>query len=482
MYDASNIWHSGYSQSVPFVITLDDGSEIVCDEVVRAIPGRRYVCRGKWHDQVVFIKLFANNSRARRECENEQQGISTLLEADIPAPTLLLSSQLTQPAARLLIYAALENPESSRERWEHESDEGRHLLLQELVELLARHHASGLQQKDLHLRNFLYSDSVLYTLDAADIEINADELDTQTSLNNLAALFALLKPEYDKWVSELYTYYCQRRSWRVVAEDKETLLRSVQSQRTYKQNKFLDKIFRNCTAFVAQKTWRQLHVYDREYDNESFQAFINHPDLDTERTMIKAGNTCTVTSLRLGPHELVCKRYNIKHFWHGLNRAIRPTRASQSWRSAHRLLMHGIATPKPVALIERRFGPLRGVAWFIMQKVDGRSAHDFFRADDVSNEEKVSMAEQFANILLIMQREQISHGDMKATNFLINDGQLVVLDLDALCQHSQQSTFERAFQRDIRRFLQNWQDLSALSTLFRSSFINAGLQDYLPSE
>ena len=485
MQDASQIWQSGYTPPVPFSVNLPDGGAIVCEEVVRAMPGRRYVCRGKWGDRTVFIKLFSQDSRATRERKNEQRGIVRLKETAISAPTLLLSTSLVQPAAHLLVYAELEQAESSRERWEREDDDGRHQLLEELVDLLATHHAAGLRQQDLHMRNFLYSDSVLYTLDAADIEINASALSKQASLDNLAALFALLNPEYDQWVSGLYARYCQLRCWQVSYDDEAKLLAEVQRQRRYKQNKFLNKIFRNCTAFVAKKTWRCFYVYDREYDGAQFRELVSKPDslpLAAQRAMIKAGNTCTVTSIRLGQQKLVCKRYNIKNIWHGLGRALRSTRASQSWRNAHRLLMHGIATAKPLALIENRFGPLRGAAWFIMQDVEGASAHEFFRDSVVSRPEQLSIARQFAEILTIMRREQISHGDMKATNFVISNGQLMVLDLDALRQHRDKAGFERAFRRDLRRFFQNWRELPELAELFRESFIAAGLQDYLPGE
>jgi tRNA A-37 threonylcarbamoyl transferase component Bud32 len=485
MHDASQIWQSGYTPSVPFSISLPDGSTIVCEEVVRAMPGRRYVCRGKWGDHVVFIKLFSQDPRAAREWRNEQRGNVMLKEAAIPAPILLLRASLTQPAAHLLVYAALEQAESSRERWERENDDGRRQLLEELVDLLASHHAAGIRQQDLHMRNFLYSDSVLYTLDAADIEINTNALSKQASLDNLAALFALLKPEYDQWVEGLYARYCQHRGWPASPTDETGLLTEIQRQRRYKQNKFLTKIFRNCTAFVAKQSWRRVYVYDRNEDNALFRKLVSNPDKlpeTAERAVIKAGNTCTVTSIRLGQRKLVSKRYNIKNIWHGLGRALRPTRASQSWRNAHRLLMHGITTARPLALIENRFGPLRGTAWFIMQDVEGPSAHVFFRDPAVNRAEQLSIAEQFAEVLTIMCREQISHGDMKATNFVISHGQLVVLDLDALRQHRDKPGFERAFRRDLRRFFQNWRELPEVAELFREILIAAGLQDYLPTE
>ncbi len=481
----TNIWSEGYDLSVPFSVSLANNQSLICEEVVRAMPGRRYVCRGIYNGQPIFVKLFSTNNRASREWQNEQRGIGILDERAIPAPIPLMCASIVQPAAHLLVYAALKNPESSRERWEANGDESRHQLLKELVDLLATHHAAGLRQQDLHMRNFLYSNSVLYTLDAADIEINVGELNKQMSLHNLAALFSLLRPEYDKWVAELFSRYCLHRDWKVSIDDEAKLFTLVHQQRHYKQIKFLNKIFRNCTAFVVRQTWRRMYVYDRHEDDVVFRELLSNPDylpVTAHREMIKPGNTCTVTSVQLGQRKLVCKRYNIKSTWHGLNRALRPTRASQSWRNAYRLLMHGIATAKPLALIENRFGPLRGAAWFIMQTVEGPSAHDFFRDPAIRREEQIAIAGQFARILNIMCREQISHGDMKATNFVIRDGQVVVLDLDSLCQHQNKAGFERAFRRDLRRFFQNWRDLPEQSGLFRECFVAADLQDYLPAE
>jgi hypothetical protein len=52
---------------------------------------------------------------------------------------------------------------------------------------------------------------------------------------------------------------------------------------------------------------------------------------------------------------LVIKRYNIKGFAHWLKRFWRPSRAWHSWREGNRLAFLGIATPKPLAVLEKRF-------------------------------------------------------------------------------------------------------------------------------
>ena len=51
---------------------------------------------------------------------------------------------------------------------------------------------------------------------------------------------------------------------------------------------------------------------------------------------------------------------------------------------------------------------------------------------------------------------RISHGDLKATNLLWHDGQVVLIDLDAMTQHRSSRTHAQAWQRDRARFLRNW--------------------------
>ena len=52
----------------------------------------------------------------------------------------------------------------------------------------------------------------------------------------------------------------------------------------------------------------------------------------------------------------------------------------------------------------------------------------------------------------------IVHGDMKATNFLVTDQGLTVLDLDGMFQESDQRRFAKAFGKDLQRFAKNWEN------------------------
>lgn len=485
MRDASQIWQSGYSPAVPFNISLPNNEKLICEEVVRAMPGRRFVFSGQWKGSHVFIKIFSDNARAVREWKDEQNGIHALHKAAIAAPRVIYSVSLSSLAMHVLVYEALANAESARDVWLQGDDNVRRKLLEELVSLLATHHAAGIRQSDMHLHNFIYSEKVLYTLDAADIDVSSCGLSKKDALENLSSLLALADADHDEWIHDLYELYIQHCSWGRSDADEQFIRQKVKQGREYKLRKYLVKIFRNCSAFVSSQTWRKFYVYDRNEDDAEFRELITDPDRlpeSAKRRIIKDGNTCTLTEVGFDSREFVCKRYNIKNIWHALNRALRPTRASQSWRNAHRLMMYRIATARPVALIEQRFGPFRGKAWFIMQAVPGPHLSKYVIDSSISGQERMVVVEQFIRFLQIMCREQFSHGDMKATNFIIHDGQLVVVDLDSLRGHQKYSDFERAFRRDLRRFFRNWDELPEIKGLFRNAIIAAGLQNYLPAE
>lgn len=483
MIDAE-FWQSGYAPVVPFSIQLPSGT-LVCEQCVRAMPGRRYVFRGCWQladkpQQAVFIKLFATSSRGRREWLNEQAGIESLNIATVLAPTILAVDTLTEPALHLIVYAQIANAENARDRWQHSDDDERRILMRDLVKVLAAHHNAGLIQQDLHLANFICQGEKVYTLDAGDI--TQSSMNENLILTNLAGFFALHYARYDEWLEELYGIYTGFRHKTPDQDEYRKLAALVINQRRYKLKKYLKKIYRSCSAFIARSSWWQYCVYDRREDNPVFSTYCDNPDqlpADAQQTILKDGNTCLVTRFILADKELVCKRYNIKNSWHALRRGLRETRASQSWRNAHRLLRCGIATPIPLALIEKRFGPIRRQAWFVMQAVDGPRVYEYFRDKSVSQTQQLTIARQMAEFIKLMQAEKLSHGDMKATNFIINDQQLYVIDLDAMQVHGQEKTHTRALQKDVARFMRNWQSLPAVEAMFHQVFVDNGLADFL---
>jgi len=181
---------------------------------------------------------------------------------------------------------------------------------------------------------------------------------------------------------------------------------------------------------------------------------------------LKNGNTSTVWSTLVNGHDMVVKRYNVKGFLHGLKLSLRPSRGKRSWINAHCLQFYGIPTPKPVAFLKRRSRLLFPTVYHITELVKGEKAWHWFRSPAVSNEEKEQMAEKVVLVLQKMQQQWISHGDLKATNILIANGEAMLIDLDAMHKHTNTYRSNYALASDIQRFMKNWEDNDGLYKMF----------------
>ena len=482
---SANIWSAAYQLDLPIRAVLQNGIAITCNKVVRAIPGRRYVCRGNYDNKPAFIKLFAMTTQAKREWENEWQGIEILKSKGILAPGILHTETSPCLSSHVIVYSEIEDAESARQRWEQGNKTARRLLMQQLVTLIARHHAAGLRQKDCHLLNFVFSHDALYTLDATDIEHRAAALSRQASMQGLADLLALFPVEQDEWLPSLYKHYWQTRNTSADANELEKLQRDVIALRDHKLRKYLDKTYRDCSAFSVQKTWTRFSSIVREYNNATMQLLLSDPDIETgtiKRRLVKDGNTCTVSLLETAQQTLVCKRYNIKNSWHALMRAFRTSRASKSWRNAHRLIKFDIATPAPIALVEKRFGFIRRQAWFFMQHVDGMNAYDVFHGSEYTLQQLQGVAQQFVSVFEKMIQARLSHGDMKITNFIFSDDKLFVIDLDSMQQHNNNAAFSDAFRVDMARFMRNWKELPEIKAIFTEYLSHSLAAQYLPND
>ncbi len=130
----------------------------------------------------------------------------------------------------------------------------------------------------------------------------------------------------------------------------------------------------------------------------------------------------------------------------------RKSRAWISWANALRLEFLGINTVTPVALVEERTGPIRGRAYFVSEYIEGPDATQLDRKD---NPERDISA--IAEIVRSLSAAGVSHGDLKATNFLLGSKGAVIIDLDSMTEYRSEAARNRAQQRDHERFMRNWE-------------------------
>lgn len=455
------------SPRLPFEIPIN-GSTLSCTTLLRQLAGKRLVCSGTLDDREVVAKIYVDPTRARVHAEREARGARAMLARDVRTADLLATARVAE--AHIVVYERISPAQTASEAWRmslHES--ARRDLFRKLVEVVALQHNAGLLQEDLHLGNFLLRNDEVYTLDAAAIAVQRAAIGRVKALDNLALLCAQLPPEHDRVALATFDDYARTRNWLATPQDRAALEQAIARQRDRRERLYLKKVFRESSAFISRKHFDHYYVCDRRDYSEAMQKALDDPEsLFVNARYLKRGNTATVAVICIDGHEVVIKRYNLKNMVHGLKRAFQPTRAAISWRNALRLRFYGIATPRPIALVEQRIGPLRRVSYFLTEYSQGQDCTQFLTRADISESRRAIVAERIVVLIKRLRALNLSHGDMKATNILITADQPAFIDLDAMHKHPTAAAASRALQRDLRRFMQNWESSPAVEHLFKA--------------
>jgi len=273
---------------------------------------------------------------------------------------------------------------------------------------------------------------------------------------NLAVLLAQLPPAWDRQLSALLPAYTAEQA---CLPEPAVLQRNIERVRAWRLGDLLAKTVRECTLFAVEQTGARFCAVRRE-EAEVLAPLLAAPDSAiSSGEVFKDGGTTTVARIVVKGRALLIKRYNLKSLRHALGRLWRPSRAWHSWREAHRLLFFDIPTPRPLALIEERCGPLRRRAWLICEYCPGPNLLRHLSPDSAPPaDEGKAIRELFAALC----RHRISHGDLKATNLLWDGERVLLIDLDGVVQHRSAIAHARAWRRDRARLLRNWPSGCAL--------------------
>lgn len=448
--------------AVPFELAVND-QFYLCSDVLRLLPGKRLVVIAANGDKQLVIKLFVNAKKGVRELKREQDGFKRATKADINLPALQFIQQ-DLAGCSAVAYEYLKNGKPFSD---NQATVARYS--DELLNLVSALHNAGIYQDDFHLDNVLIANDQLFLIDMASVNVEEEDksLSKHKSLTNLAKLIVQFKPKQQiTFVNRLKQYY-QAREWSWDDREQERFIHYLDSAWHKRKNLYLKKCFRACTMTAYRKNFQQQYAFHRSFLDDVGQDFItNIEQLVQQGHLLKDGNSATVVSVNYAGKSLVIKRYNIKSFWHFLKRCFRQSRAAISWRNGNLLELMGIATPKPLGFIEQRFGWLRKTAYLICEQTVGEELYSVYSKREPNDGE----LEQLNDLFLLLQNYQISHGDLKASNLLLDEnGVISLIDLDAMQEHHSDSTFQRAFSKDKKRFMKNWQN-SGVKVMFQTIF------------
>ena len=323
-----------------------------------------------------------------------------------------------------------------------------------LLATLARMHGSGIRQRDLHPGNFLVSGTRLFAIDGAGIAVSRT-VGGARRLSDVARLLAHFPSDALGSLAPLITAYQDAAGVALPSRPLNDLHDRVARARRHRLARFTAKTNRECTAFSVREQPRRRIVVERGDDDPRLEDIIADPDrASLTGEPLKRGNTAV--AVRCG--DFVVKRYNVKDPWHRHRLRWRSTRALKAWRAGHGLRFAGLATPRPRALIEMR--SLRvgeAVAFLVVDHVEGVPLDPAVGRGVVDPDLNGALARMFG----AWRELRFAHGDTKSSNFVVKDGDIYALDLDAAAFHRGGRRFARAHRRDRVRFLANWPDAPA---------------------
>lgn len=451
-----------YQFSGPFELPLESNENLLVDDVIRLIPKRRMVVFGLWKGKHVVAKLFYTK-RAAEQMEKDALGVAKMQENKIPTPALYFKGQTQDHAAYILIFERILETHNLEEVWlQKKSIEDIYPILQAVIIEIATQHVLGIQQHDLHLKNFLITEKLIYTLDGAQIELLPEKLSKKSSMDNLALFLSQFGIGMEALQEKLFQHYANARGWLLKPEDLPELFLAIRKWNEQRWARYQKKIMRACTDFMKIDTWHTIGMMNRKALTPALSQLLQHPDTAfTHPTMkmLKNGRSSTVVKVTIDNKDYVVKRYNLKNLWHRLRRSLRATRAMMCWRLAQKLNLFGLHTALPVAFIEKRFFMFRGKSYLITEYIHGQHIGDYFKQhtnDDL-------MIERVTQLLKNIAKLEITHGDLKMTNILVAENlQPTLIDLDGAAEHLSISSLDKAWRREIKRFLRNFENQPAL--------------------
>ncbi|WP_312290467.1 serine/threonine protein kinase [Stutzerimonas nitrititolerans] len=457
---------AGRSPVIPLMLALPAG-ELKVQQWLRVLPGQRYVGKALWQGREVLAKLLVG-SKAERHFERERRGARLLAEQGMTTPALLAEG-LAEGQGGWLLFDYLAGAESLEQAWREVArqpmlSDAQQGVLGEALGAIAQLHAKGLWQSDLHLENLLRHEGKLHLIDGGGVQAQTpgQPLERDKVLANLGVFFAQLPASLEPHIEELLVHYLLVNGEHALPL--EALLREIASVRRWRLRDYLGKLGRDCSLFSTSRRLSQLRVVRRE-EESALQELLVAPDVAVETgRALKLGGSSTVALIEQGGRRLVIKRYNIKGVGHWLRRCWRPSRAWHSWVEGNRLMFLDIATPRPLAVLELRWLGLRRRSYLVTEYGAGEDIATRFQpylSSPPPEAELLALDQLFAALL----RERISHGDMKGTNLLWEQGCWALIDLDAVQQHGSDASFARAYAKDRARFLRNWPTDSALHRL-----------------
>lgn len=447
----------------PFLSAKPDtrGVSLIKDNTVRSAF---FYTTGAPDSPRLFVKLFKKPAPLQcirhlfvpSKVVSEWRNLRALEERGLPCPRPLAYFEKRSwgvPVQSCLVTQALDGAEALNVFLAHASLNGqqRFQLTRQLARLSAAMHAAGMVSRDYHGGNILIRPRdeggfELFLIDLHKARLRR-KLRTSTVIGDLAKLASSLTPARGACMRFLKEY-CRVATVPGVAL--RECLRGIARESVRIDARRIKSRSRRCvlrsSVFHVARTWSERYCGRRDFGHASARQLVERRR--NAATVVKKSAKSLICRHELQPGQSVClKVYPYRGLLYGFAGMVRRSRALKSWTSANGLIVRGLLTPRPLAMVEKRFGPLLRESYYICDWLeDAPELNTFVLEHTWQQDHKGHFIRCLAHTLARMHARGVYHGDLKSNNILVRahagSWEFYFVDLDRV-SFSRPLTFER---------------------------------------
>jgi tRNA A-37 threonylcarbamoyl transferase component Bud32 len=184
---------------------------------------------------------------------------------------------------------------------------------------------------------------------------------------------------------------------------------------------------------IHRRSLTRVALYDASLPDDLVEWLWMQPE-----SLIAAGETLQAKGVRTTVRLVwTAGTYVVKHYVeptrrHAIKQLVLRSRARRTWNVTRRLADAGIATPRPVACIENRIGPLRRDSYVVYPYVEGRTLRSFLSPTAYDSRATIeNLWQQLRDLWHQLGDLRASLADANVGTYVVDvHGRLWVIDLD----------------------------------------------------
>ena len=400
---------------------------------------KRYKVRG-WQDVVKYIFL---PLKATSEWRNLRLFDDCRLPVPRPVAIGIKKKGLVLKDSCLIVEALLEVQPLNEYAAEHLSlfvaenaEDLKRSLALSLARLVADIHSKKIFYRDLHAGNILIrtegdGQHQLFLIDLHRAW-RPFKLLQRMRIRDLAQLgnsLIEISSERSRFLEEyLNAAGYTKESFEFFSNKLETMALRLETRRLKSRSK---RCIVNSTTFEVYKSLREQYFGRREFGRLASSKVIEehaHQLQLNQTAILKETKNSVITTH--GKNSALPRAVCVKHyFYRGLKYVLKSlavkSRALKSWIAGNSLLVRGISTPLPLALVEKKYGPFIYESFLITEWLpDAPELNDYvacLHKQAVSAGEKRKFIQSLAMAIRNLHEKGIYHADLKSTNVLVRE-------------------------------------------------------------